>query len=292
MSSHPLRREILAVQVANRLVDTMGMTFLVRIVRNTGCDVIDAVRAWLTAWHLAGGEALDDAIAGARPQLAYAEEERIALRIENALARATLWLLETRPSGEPLAAALRALGDPVVDLLSEAPRLRGASHTAAVDALRLAGLPAATAERVAALDALEAAFDATLVARQAEVPPASAAEAGLRVDEMLALDWLRGSIKGALASEDRWQSRAAAGLLAELRETRRRLVRAVLAAEPGASIDSRIVQFSEKHRDQLDQVVGLARDLSATGQPSLPALLTLLRDLARLARTGIGDPQW
>ncbi len=292
MSGHPLRREIVAVQIANRLVDTMGMTFLVRIVRDTGCDVIDAVRAWLTARHLAGGEALDDAIVGARSQLSHAEDERIALRIENALGRATVWLLETRPPGEPLAAALRVLGEPVAALLADAPRLRGTAHAAAVDALRLAGLPPVTAERVAALDALEAAFDATIVARQADVPPASAAEAGLRLDEMLGLDWLRTSIPDALDGGDRWQARAAAGLSAELRETRRRLTCAVLAAGPGASVESRIVQFTDNHRDQLDLVGGLARDLSATGQPGLPALLVLLRDLGRLARPGVADQQW
>ncbi|MGH7787497.1 MAG: NAD-glutamate dehydrogenase domain-containing protein, partial [Candidatus Binatia bacterium] len=66
---HPLRREIIAVQLANQLVDEMGMTFLVHAVRDTGRDVIDIVRAWISVRRLANGHEVAALLDAARAHL-------------------------------------------------------------------------------------------------------------------------------------------------------------------------------------------------------------------------------
>ena len=60
--SHRLRREIIATEVANALVDHVGVTFVSRIARDTGAAAADVVRAWVIGWRIAGGEALAAAI--------------------------------------------------------------------------------------------------------------------------------------------------------------------------------------------------------------------------------------
>src|SRR6185295_16244137 len=46
---HPLRQEITAVAVANRIVDAMGVTFVARCVRDTGREPADVAKAWTAA---------------------------------------------------------------------------------------------------------------------------------------------------------------------------------------------------------------------------------------------------
>src|SRR5256886_5571548 len=53
--THPLGREIVAIELANTLVDEMGATFVQRVTRDTGTTVAEAARAWTIAWAVAGG---------------------------------------------------------------------------------------------------------------------------------------------------------------------------------------------------------------------------------------------
>ena len=57
LHAHRLRREIIASQLTNDLVDLMGATFVNRLVRDTGREAEEVVRAWLVASRLAGHRA-------------------------------------------------------------------------------------------------------------------------------------------------------------------------------------------------------------------------------------------
>ncbi len=58
LASHRLRREIIASQLTNDLVDLMGATFVHRLVRDTGRSAEQITRAWLVASRLADHRAL------------------------------------------------------------------------------------------------------------------------------------------------------------------------------------------------------------------------------------------
>ena len=49
MEAHPLRREIITTSVVNEMIDTSGITFLFRMIEETGASVPDLTRAWLVA---------------------------------------------------------------------------------------------------------------------------------------------------------------------------------------------------------------------------------------------------
>src|SRR5690606_10169774 len=68
---HRLRREIIATQIANDMVDLMGITFVERIAQTTGAVLVEIARAYVTArevygmppyWHAL--EHLDAAVSG------------------------------------------------------------------------------------------------------------------------------------------------------------------------------------------------------------------------------------
>ncbi|HSQ01403.1 MAG TPA: NAD-glutamate dehydrogenase domain-containing protein [Candidatus Dormibacteraeota bacterium] len=292
-TQHPLRHEIIAVQLAGQLVDTMGMTFLVRAVRDTGGDVLEVVQAWLAARLLVDGDGLDAELAAAAERLSGDADAQCALRIEDAFEVAVACLVPSVRTGQPLDTLVRPLREPVTTLLAQWPEglgpRRAEAYAAEVRTLETAGVPPALARRVARLDGLGDALEITRVAAAANVSLPGAAGVYGELGTALDLDWLRRALPGALSADDRWEARAAAGLLDRLRATRRRLVLDVLA-EPaaGASAAERVAAYSDTRRDQVDVILGLTHDLRAVAQPPLPALLVVLRELDRLVESDAG----
>ena len=294
---HALRREIIALALTNQLVDTMGMTFLVRVVRDTGRDVLDVVRAWVAAQRLADSDGTLAALAAVHERLSEAAAQRAAVLLTDGLEQATVWLVATLPPGQPLAVTLGELRAPVSTLLaawSDAlPAARREAYAAECAALATLGIPEALSERLTGLAVLDQALEIASVAQHRDEPLPIAAAAYLQMGPLLGLDWLRQALPGALAGEDRWEPRAAAGLIEGLRHARRHLTGAVLAGHrPGTPIDAALAVYGDAHREQIDAVAGLIGDLKAAPQPSLPALLVVMHELGRLARPSHANEAW
>jgi hypothetical protein len=86
-----------------------------------------------------------------------------------------------------------------------------------------------------------------------------------------------------LAGADRWEQRAAAGLLEELREARRALAAEVVAHPPPTTLLDAVSASGIGRREQFELVVALVTDLRTAAQPSLPALMVVVREISRLA---------
>ncbi|GAI96055.1 unnamed protein product, partial [marine sediment metagenome] len=52
MQSHSLKREIIATQISNRLVNEMGAVFIHRMLEESGASVSDIVRAYVISWKV------------------------------------------------------------------------------------------------------------------------------------------------------------------------------------------------------------------------------------------------
>jgi glutamate dehydrogenase len=291
VAQHPLRREIVAVQLAGRLIDGMGMTFLVRAVRDTGSDVIDIVRAWVAARLLGDGDGLEGELAADAERLTVAADTECALRIERACEEAVTSLVPSLRGDQPIEALIRPLREPVGVLLEHWPEWLGARRRSAHDADRAAlertGVRPALAGRVLRFGGLAEALEIARIAAAAGVPLPAAAEVYGEVGAAFELDWLGQAVVASLSGSDRWEARAASGLIDRLRATRRRLTLDVLAERRGGDppAAARVEAYVEGRRDQVDVVLGLIHDLRAVAQPDLPALLVLLREIDRLIDT-------
>jgi glutamate dehydrogenase len=287
---HPLRREIIALQLANRLVDEMGMTFLVHAVRDTGRDVIDVVRAWIGVRRLAAGDDIAAQLDAARAHLPAAVDSDCAIALAAAIEGAARWMVETQSPGLDLAALTERWRDAVAALLATWPELATPTRRAAFDAdvARLAGLglDRGLADRLSRLAVLDELFEIADLASAAGVALAVAGDAYFHSAELVDLDWIRRLVPTLLVADDRWEQRAAAGLEAGLRDMRRQITLAMLTRMPdGAPVTSGLNTYAAERREQLDVVLGLIGDLKAAPQPTLPALLVLMHELGRLIRS-------
>ncbi|HYR96895.1 MAG TPA: NAD-glutamate dehydrogenase domain-containing protein, partial [Candidatus Binatus sp.] len=274
--SHPLRREIVATEVANALVDELGTTFVYRVTRDTGATVAEAVRACVVAWEVAGGARLAAAIASG----GYAADAETTCRLvlERTIERVTKWILANTDAARPSAALAAELGAASGRVRERLPKWIAGAEAESFHKLRseleMAGLPASLARDLATAEWLTGALDVALVAQEAGVDPEAAAARyyGLGQDVDFAWLWAR---LAEVGEEDRWQRRAAEGLVEDLLRARRRLTR--LALERGRdAIPAR----------PLAAVQDLVRDLRAAPRVGLAGLEVVVRELRRLAESG------
>jgi glutamate dehydrogenase len=117
---HPLRREIVATSAVNLAINVAGPTFLWRLCRRQGAPFDALLRAFLTAWDLAGAAALGERLESAlwSTQAAAAPLLDLGLRLRAALERVTLAALRhpdaagDRPAIDAARRALAADGEP------------------------------------------------------------------------------------------------------------------------------------------------------------------------------------
>lgn len=287
--SHPLRREIIAVELANTVVDRLGLTFVHRIARDAGTQLATVIRAasllgalfqWDSVWQtlLNGTHA------------SWETQRRCALLLEEGMERATRWYLETQPSDVPANEMFLAMERAVKPLLQRTPAAFGPEGQKRFEGwmqnLVQQGIPAQTARELALLERAGELLDIAEVAAGLDVDSVLVGEAYYAVGERLLLPWLRESVR-ALPAEDRWERRAVYEVLRDLDGAQRQLTRQVLGcAEAGTPVEQCLARFTDLQRQRLESVGELLRDLQAGRRLTLAAAIVAARELLRLAQGG------
>ncbi len=284
---HRLRREIITVEVANALIDTMGAAFASRVGRDTGTDAVTVVRAWALAATASGATALWQEVGDADPPLPPVAEMRCWTTLEDAVERATKWIIETQPanlSAPHMDDRAMSSGKDLLTLLPHVlPPGALAAWAAATDSLAAAGTPRPLAERIVPLGRLAEVFEIDHLAAELDVTRRTAAGAYYGVGEVIDLEWVQQSL-GELPAEDRWQRRANEELRAGLVHARRQLTRAVLGyGDPEGPIPPRLEAYVGHHQDQLVQLRTLIGDIKSARRATLASMLVVMRTLGRLA---------
>jgi glutamate dehydrogenase len=287
--SHRLRREIIAVEVANAAIDIMGTSFVTRVGRDTGAGAGAVIRAWSVAMAVSGADEIWDAVMEADPPLPPATEARCWFALETAIERATKWIIETQPPDQPAADLSDTLAGSTRELLqilqAVLPAATREQLSATTESLAADGTPRPLALRIVSLDQLAELFEIAHIARELDVAHRMTAEVYYRVGEVVDLDWVRRSLADQLA-EDRWERRAIEGLNAGLMYARRQLTHNILLCRQGGeAVDACLQEYIETNREQLAKVAALVNDIKSARHASLAALLVVMRELGRLAGT-------
>ena len=94
LEAHRLRRQIIASQLTNDLVDLMGSAFVNRLVRDTGRPAKEIVNAWLIASRLSDHRALLSEIENQQSKVSPRITHRWLLGLGRVLERTTRWVLQ------------------------------------------------------------------------------------------------------------------------------------------------------------------------------------------------------
>jgi glutamate dehydrogenase len=284
LEHHPLRRELIATIVANDVVNAQGITFVSRMVTETGASPAEVVRAFRIARDVTGAverwadvEALDG---------------MIDPRIQNELMTGVDWLVETSSRWYLVHAAGRHLADAVGDARASFEELSAVidqigpeawreEHEHAARRLEAEGVPAALAQRHAFQAELVHGPDIITVAHATGRTVLEVTRAFFLLGERLQLDWLENQVE-SMPGGSRWQRWALQSMEDDLFTLRRTLAEAVLDECGALPIDEAVDKFIEARADTFARLQRFMRSLAVDGMGDLAQLTVALRQIRSL----------
>ncbi len=288
--SHRLRREIIAVEVANRLIDVAGMTFVSRLQRDTGSDAAAVVRAWVVAVAIADAAPLYERLLDPPTGLPYNLQVAAMLALEEAIERACHWTIQTQSPTDTATEVISRLKGPVFELGAHLDALLPPEALARAQdqqaALEAEGLEGEAARRLARLDYLAEMLEIAHLSIEMQTAVGLAGEIYYRINSLIDLDWLQQTLTVA-AGEDRWEQRAAAGLAEGLVYARRVITQNILnCGQRGDDVGRCLEEYGRVHAAQLEAIGSVMKDVKSASRPTLAALVVVMREIGRLCSRG------
>jgi glutamate dehydrogenase len=291
LTSHPLRREIVATALSNRAVNTAGVTGLFRLAEETGAPLAAVVRAHAVARAVFDVDRIWDAPRELDNRVPAGTQGRLRSEATRLAERATRWLLRvpelTAEPAAPLRVVTERFAAPVAAVRAGLPGwLLGADAEAYADRaaqLRAAGVPPELAAEVAAAPLLPTALDLAVVAEDTGAPIALAGQVSQCLAERLALVPLRELVIG-LPRDRRWESMARAALRDDLASEQAALTADVLAlrSSDDDAAGSLVDRWAEALEVTQQRAAAQLAELAAGDRHELAELLVAVRTLRGL----------
>ncbi len=216
---HRLRREIIATQLGNQMVNISGLSFDHRVTEDTGVGVVETTRAWAAARDVFDMAALWDQIEGLGAEVRLDVQIELFMEARRMLERGVLWILRHRRPPVDIRAVVGQFSGPMRRLaagLDDVMSGRMRETMFAIEASRLAsGVPEQLAQRSAMWPLLHTSFDVIELAEARHTDAPSVARMYWQVFDALDVSWLWEAI-GALPRSNRWQTQARSALRDDL----------------------------------------------------------------------------
>ncbi|WP_126174203.1 NAD-glutamate dehydrogenase [Altericroceibacterium xinjiangense] len=278
---HPLRREIIATVVANRMVNRMGLVHPFELAEEEGTSLESVAAAFVSAEKLFGFDQVWDVLDTApvpeltRPLLF--EQAAMAMRGHLAdLLRAGAGLAPPSVIESELAEGVNELSGQVDELLAE----EGRRHALRIaEDLTQQGTPPEIAQMVARLFALDGLAGLARLARDTGISPVTITHAFVNLGERLGLYWAQ-SKAAVMNPSDPWERLLVAGLARDFQQMRFDFLRRMAPQEGGADPIAMVDRWAEGHEDAIRHFRGMiGRAQSAS--PVAPAMLAQIASQAR-----------
>ncbi len=289
LEQHRLRREIIATQIANQMVNLMGLNFAERLLTSTGAEIVHVVRAYALArdvfslkpiWQ--GVEALDYRVA-ADVQLDMMHD------LQHLIRRATRWFVRNRPASlscederEHFAPHLEAITRNLGELLCGEPyEIWHAAYSRYTDA----GVPARLAQVVAGSRSLYSALSIIEVASMLGVTVESAAQAFFGLGERLELQWFSAQLN-ELSISSYWQALARDTFRDDLDAQQRALTASVLKAaqHDQKPVPEQLAHWLEQNQPHIERWLNVLAELKSASAQDYAMYTVAVRELADMAR--------
>lgn len=287
LRNHRLRREIVATQIANDMVNTMGISFAQRLMESTGASAADVAKAYVIARDIysmpAFLGALDDAarIPG-ELQLQLINDMMRKIR------RATRWFLRNRRSYLSPASEVELFAPGMRHINENLPQLlTGDALTeweTASQKLRTLGLPDELVKRVAHPADLYSGLSVVEAARIANQDINQLAQMYFALGNYLSLPWFANQISN-LPVDNFWQAMARETYLGDLESQLRSLsVSLIRFKDDQLTLDELIQRWSGQHKLLIVRWKSMVNELQAASGTDFAMIAVALRDLLDLAQ--------
>ena len=286
MGGHRLKREIIATQVTNSLVNRMGASFALRMHEDTGASAAEVARAFTIAREIFKARDFWGRIEALDNKALSESQVNASLAMWNLLRQTTRWVLnqsgdklDIQESIERLTAGMDVLGKKITRSLNETEKEQVQKRA---EPLMADGMPKTLAMKAASLHLLYPALDVVETAARREDDVLRVATVYFGLGDRLGLKWLRESVE-KLPVAGQWHAHARGSLRDELYSQHRRLAGQVLGAFPDEK--DPVKSWAEANFDTVEQISLMLVDMQnlpsmdyATVSVAVRSLESLLTD--------------
>ena len=283
MGEHRLKREIIATQVTNSLINRMGSSFALRMHEDTGATAAEVARAFTIAREIFRARGFWSRIEALDNKVACRSQISAMLSMWNLLRQATRWVLnqldrklDIRASIERLTPGMEILEEKIGHSLNSAEKEQIQKNA---EPLIEDGMPKALAVQAASLHLLYPALDVVETASMRGSDVLGVATVYFGLGDELGLKWLRGSVE-KLPVDGQWHAHARGNLRDELYSQHRRLADRVLEAFPGEK--NAVGRWLEANEQAVARITLMLKDMQSLPAMDYATVLVAVRSLETL----------
>jgi glutamate dehydrogenase len=269
---------------ANDVVNSQGITFVSRMVTETGADAADVTRAYRIARDVTSGverwEAIESLVGAVEPPLM----DELMAGVDRLVEVVARWYLQHVPG--QLGRAIEAHAEPFrafAEAVSEAaPEGWRQERERAAWALMDRGVPEDVARRHVLEPFLVHGPNVVAASEATGRSIADVTKAFFLVGDVMYVDWLEARVAEVTATT-RWHRWAVQALEEDLRLLRRQVAERVLDRGGDASVDVALAAYVASHRDVLTRLRRFMRGLAHEEASDLAALTVAVRQVRSLS---------
>lgn len=287
IEQHRLHREIVAMTVANSLINRLGPTFIKRTMKKTGRGCADIVKAYIIVREVFGLREMWDDLEALDNKAPASVLLRSMLDMTKLTEFAMTWFLN-HPEDKLDVSSNVALYAPIIGEIRKnlTKTISGelkASLESKIAAFENDGLPAALAADIAALPMLNSALDIAYLVNKSDEKAQRIAAIYFELGDRFNIGWLKTQARYK-EPVNRWDQEATEGLIDKLYNCQFGFADSVLAyaKKNGIKSGSEVAYWVENHSGPVSQIDPFFDDLHHTGSLDLPMLVVAEQRLRHL----------
>jgi glutamate dehydrogenase len=288
IEDHQLKREIMCTQIANDIVNRMGLNFILRQQKATGAVIADVARAYTTVMEVYSVSDYWGQIEALDHKVDSTVQMDMMLELIRLVKRSVRWMLRNRRHDLAPTNSIAEFRNGLVQLRDTLlPMLRGRAaevYKSQSDKYIAAGVPVELAEAVAGTGQAYKALGIIQAAAETDSPILEVAQLYFMLGERLELDWFSGQINAAKVDNE-WQALARDTYMEDLEWQQRTLATGALKhiCEKRDMIAC-LRRWEKQQKPLIERWREMLTELHATDSPDFAMYAVANRELLDLAR--------
>jgi glutamate dehydrogenase len=285
MKEHRLKREIIATQVTNSLINRMGASFTLRMYEDTGAEPAEIAKAFTVAREVFKAREFWKKIEKLDNRVSADLQISALLTMWNLLRQTTRWLLNLPGRGLGIQAMVERLAPGLETLTGSMPKSMSGEDSTTMNIQMQpyleGGFSKVLARRTVILDYLFPALDVVETAARRNMDVRQVASVFFGLGEVLDLRWLRRQLE-SLEVIGQWHARARANLRDELFTQQNYLVERILQADDQDG--DPIASWMKANESRVRLVTDMMNDMRGSAVMDYATIAVAVRSLAKLVR--------
>jgi glutamate dehydrogenase len=284
LHAHRLRREIIATQLTNSMINRGGATLIVRIADQTGAAPASIAAAFAAVRNSYDLIAINNEIDGLDNKVSGKTQLDLYAAVQDLLLDRLVWFLRNADLTQGLEKIVAHYRDGIAQVVAALDGALSKPALSARDArvaeLAKAGVPSGLARRIASLPALRAAPDIVLVANNAKKPVAEVTATYFATEAFFQLDRVANAVPGIVVS-DYFDRLALDRALDSIGDAERRLTAAMVGN--GVAGAGAVADWVKPRQAEVERIRSAIHEIAGSGLTlsKLSVAASLLGDLAR-----------